>query len=156
AAKFNRAGGRVLVAADADPVKGVAMLRVRDTGIGLEPETAGQMFDVFSQADSSLDRPRGGLGLGLSVVRGGVERHGGQVAASSRGPGQGTEILVTLPVEEEPPALSAAPEEAADAANRRRVLVVEDNRDAAASLSLLLELMGHEVRVAYSGPEAVE
>jgi signal transduction histidine kinase len=155
AAKFTESGGRVTVAAEADHAKGVAVIRVLDTGIGLEPEIASHLFDVFSQADNSLDRPRGGLGLGLSVVRGVVERHGGSVTASSPGSGLGTEFLMHLPIEEEPPALSTATEDSPAPVRRRRVLVVEDNKDAATSLSVLLELMGHEVRVAYSGPEAI-
>ncbi len=158
AAKFTEAGGEVTVRAGSEPAKGSVVVRVRDTGIGMDPGFAGHVFDVFAQADRSLDRPRGGLGLGLAAVRGVVARHGGTVEATSAGPGRGTEFVVTLPAAGEPPALSAAAEETpvpANRAARRRVLVVEDNRDAAASLSTLLELMGHEVRVAYTGPEAL-
>ncbi len=155
AAKFTESGGTVSVVAGESPNRSAVELRVSDTGIGLGPEIAASLFDVFSQADSSLDRPRGGLGLGLALVRGVIERHGGTVTAASEGPGRGTNITVTLPAAGEPAALSNGSEETQAPEPRRRVLVVEDNRDAAASLSMLLELMGHEVRVATTGPEAV-
>jgi len=89
------------VALEAGP-EGVADLRIRDTGIGMEPEMVARAFDTFSQADSGLDRSRGGLGLGLALVKGLIELHGGTVAASSPGPGQGTEIAIRLPLENRP------------------------------------------------------
>jgi PAS domain S-box-containing protein len=153
AQKFTNAGGSVRVAvAVAD---GRATLSVRDDGIGIEPEMLPAIFDVFAQADKSLDRSRGGLGLGLAIVKGLVGLHGGTVAARSEGLGTGTEMVVVLPLEQEPPALARAPGAAARPAGRRRVLVVEDNRDSAESLGLLLRLSGYEVRLAYTGDDGV-
>src|SRR5262249_61665044 len=83
-----------------------AVLHVADTGIGIDPDVAGHVFDVFTQADRSLERSRGGLGLGLAVVKGLVERHGGRVEARSDGPGRGSTFTVRLPLEEEPAALA--------------------------------------------------
>jgi PAS domain S-box-containing protein len=161
AAKFTDAGGSVTVRLAID--KGSqAVVTVSDTGIGIEPEMLPRLFDVFAQADRTLARTRGGLGLGLSVVKGLVDLHGGQVAAASKGPGRGAEFTVRLPVEAEPPALAETsalwPTSAATAVplcQRLRVLVVEDQRDAAASLRMLLEMLGHETRVAYTGPDGV-
>ena len=156
AAKFTARGGRVTVrlAALAD---GQACLSVADTGRGIDSETMDRLWDVFVQADRTLDRAGGGLGLGLSVVKGVVELHGGQVAAASEGPGRGAEFMVRLPTVSEPSALSAAapPVAAPGRAKRLRVLVVEDNRDAAESLRLLLEMFGYEVRAAHTGPDGV-
>ncbi len=156
-AKFVDRGGRAALRLTADRSAAQAVLTLSDTGIGVPPEMLGRLFDVFSQADQSLDRTRGGLGLGLAVVKGLVEQHGGTVAAASAGPGQGTEFTIRLPLEPEPPALSPAPETAhrSDGA-RSRVLVIEDNHDAAESLRMLLEVLGHEVRVAFTGPEGVD
>jgi CheY-like chemotaxis protein len=151
AAKFTDRGGsvRVRVAAEA----GQAVLSVKDTGLGIRAEDLPRLFEPFAQADRSLERTRGGLGLGLSVVKAVAELHGGTVAVASEGPGRGAEFAVRLPLEAEPQALAdqaGAPE----APGRKlRVLVVEDNRDAADSLRLFLEASGHEVRVAYTGPE---
>ncbi|HYG62518.1 MAG TPA: PAS domain-containing protein [Thermoanaerobaculia bacterium] len=99
--KFTEPGGAVTVTLEEAP-DGVADLRIRDTGIGMEPEMVARAFDTFSQADSGLDRSRGGLGLGLALVKGLVELHGGTAAASSPGPGQGTEIAIRLPLEPTP------------------------------------------------------
>jgi PAS domain S-box-containing protein len=96
--KFTEPGGRVTVAL-AEAPGGIADLRIRDTGIGMEPEMVARAFDTFSQADAGLDRSRGGLGLGLALVKGLIELHGGTVEASSPGPGQGTEIAIRLPLE---------------------------------------------------------
>src|SRR5207253_790553 len=111
-----------------------AVLTVRDTGIGIEPALLPQVFDSFSQGDQTLARSRGGLGLGLSIVQGLVDLHGGQVSVESAGPGQGTTVRITLPLTE-----TRAP--AAPRRGRRRaaepslrVLIIEDNRDAAAML----------------------
>jgi PAS domain S-box-containing protein len=153
ALKFTNPDGRVALAVGA--AGGRATLSVRDTGIGIEPEFLPTIFDVFAQADKSLDRSRGGMGLGLAIVKGLVELHGGAVAARSEGLGRGTEMLVELPVEPEPQALSPAAGRRAGAGRPMRVLVVEDSRDSAESLRLLLEATGHEVRLAHSGDEGV-
>ena len=112
-------------------------------------------FSRFARADHSLDRSRGGLGLGLFVVKGLTELHGGEVSAASDGPERGAQFTVRLPLQPEPAALSVPSAALSPASRRRRVLIVEDNRDAADSLRMLLELLGHETRVAYNGPDGV-
>ncbi len=155
AQKFTDAGGRVAVQAAAEPGGGRAVVTVRDTGIGIEPDVLARMFDAFSQADTSLDRTRGGLGLGLALVKGLIELHYGEVQASSGGTGRGSEFTIRLPLET--PATPSAPVEGPGPERARcsRVLVVEDNVDAAESLRILLQLNGHEVAVAHDGPAAL-
>jgi PAS domain S-box-containing protein len=155
AGKFTAAGGEVAVRLTTGQEPGQAVLSVRDTGIGIESEVLARLFEPFSQADRGLHRTPGGLGLGLALVKGLTELHGGEVRAHSEGPGRGAEFVVTLPLEGEPAALSEVPSGVRPAGRRLRILVVEDNRDAADSLRVLLELLGHEVRVAYSGPDGV-
>ncbi|HEV8578343.1 MAG TPA: chemotaxis protein CheB [Thermoanaerobaculia bacterium] len=170
ASKFTLRGGHLWVTAEPavggpQPPGGV-VVRVRDDGIGMAPETLPRVFDLFVQADRSSDRARGGLGIGLTVVQRLVELHGGSVEAHSAGPGQGSELVVRLPVL--PPA-ETAPERHGEAADRivvspalsplvvppRRVLVVDDNVDTAESLALLLRLKGHQVETAHDGPAAL-
>ena len=154
AAKFTPATGRVTVALSVDPSARQAVLRVADTGVGIAPELLPQLFEPFVQADATLDRSKGGLGLGLALVKGLVEQHGGTVAATSEGQGRGAEFTVRLPLD-----VAVQPEgDVAGAAVRkpqRRVLIIEDNKDAADTLQEVLELDGHEVAVAYSGPEGL-
>jgi CheY-like chemotaxis protein len=156
ARKFSDRGGAVTLDVSADHARGRVVLRVRDSGIGIAPDVLPHVFEVFTQADRSLDRSRGGLGLGLAIVRGLVELHHGHVEAASDGPGRGSEFTITLPLEAAPS--GGAPPAVADRPTvaRRRVLVVEDNRDGADSLKALLEALGHEAAVAYTGPEGVE
>jgi two-component system CheB/CheR fusion protein len=130
-------------------------LWVRDTGMGIDAELLPRLFEPFSQADRTLHRASGGLGLGLALVKGLVELHGGRVEASSEGPGRGAEFVVRLPTVPEPAALSVATVVTQPSSPPVRVLVIEDNRDAADSLRMLLEVIGHEVRVAYSGPDGL-
>lgn len=106
AGKFTPAGGEVAVRLDVDGPARQAVVAVRDTGIGIEAEVLPRIFEAFAQADRSLDRARGGLGLGLAVARGLLERHGGAIEARSDGLGQGTEITLRLPCDPEPPALA--------------------------------------------------
>ena len=153
AVKFKAGGGRVELTLLEDI--GQAVLTVRDAGLGIEPHLLPILFDVFAQGDRSLHRTAGGLGLGLSLVKGFVQLHGGEVRVASRGPGTGAEFTVLLPLEKEPPALTAIPSRSWQGARRLRILIVEDSRDAADSLQLLLSLQGHEVRVAYTGPDGV-
>jgi PAS domain S-box-containing protein len=153
AVKFKAGGDRVELILRSDP--GQAVLIVRDAGLGIEPHLLPILFDVFAQGDRSLHRTTGGLGLGLSLVKGLVQLHGGEVRAASRGPGSGAEFTVVLPLEKEPAALTAIPSRSWHASRRLRILIVEDCRDAADSLQLLLNLQGHEVQVAYTGPDGV-
>jgi PAS domain S-box-containing protein len=153
AAKFTPAGGRVTVGLSGD--RGKAVIRVRDTGAGIDAQFLDSIFDPFTQAKQTLARSEGGLGLGLALVRGIVALHGGEVAARSDGAGRGAELVVSLPIvaslAEATPA--GAPESATSA--HRRVLVVDDNRDAAESLAHLVEMFGHDVCVAHDGPSAL-
>jgi PAS domain S-box-containing protein len=155
AAKFTNVGGRVSLCLHRAPEGDVAVLEVEDNGIGMDPEMLERLFEPFSQADRSLARSRGGLGLGLALVKGLVELHGGTVEASSRGSGEGSCFRLRIPLSGGP----AAEEPAAAAettAVSRNVLVIEDYADAAESLRLLLELAGHQVEVASNGLAGVE
>jgi CheY-like chemotaxis protein len=156
AARFTDPGGRVTVRLAVEAGRGQAVLAVRDTGVGIEAGLLPHLFEVFTQADRSLERSRGGLGLGLALVKGLTELHGGEVQASSPGPGRGAEFVVRLPVQPEPAALSNIPAAPGRAPKRLRVLVVEDNQDSADMLQMLLGLFGHEVRVACTGPAGVQ
>jgi PAS domain S-box-containing protein len=155
AAKYTPPGGRIEVIAEA--MGGEVALCVRDDGIGIDPEMLPHVFDLFSQADRSLDRAQGGLGLGLALVSRLVELHGGRVEARSAGCGQGAEFVAYLPAAEgrEPDAGADNRTDAAQATTAR-VLLVEDNVDAADALGMLLELLGHEVRVVHDGLAALE
>ncbi|WP_242343986.1 hybrid sensor histidine kinase/response regulator [Anaeromyxobacter terrae] len=148
-AKFTPRGGAVTVRVEEGPGR-AALLQVCDTGEGIEADVLPRLFEPFSQADRSLARSRGGLGLGLSVVKRLVELHGGTVAATSAGKGAGTEVAVRLPLAAAPraPAPREAPGVAACAAH---VLIVEDNADAAETLRDALELEGVVVTVAPDG-----
>jgi signal transduction histidine kinase len=161
ASKFTDASGTVTVRLlqDKEQPEGVslsALLTVRDTGIGMDRAMVERVFDTFSQADSSLDRSRGGLGLGLALVRGLVQLHGGDVDAASAGLGRGTEITIRLPLSGTvvPSAPCNAPIEPGAPANR--VLVIEDHVDAAESLRLLFTMTGHTVEVAHDGPGGLQ
>jgi signal transduction histidine kinase/DNA-binding response OmpR family regulator len=156
AAKYTREGGRVDLCMEQEDQE--VVFRVRDNGIGIEPEMLSRVFDLFTQVDCSLDRSQGGLGIGLTLVRSLVEMHQGRVEALSRGPGQGSEFVVRLPALKE--TIAAPPEGRIGHAECLekgpcRVLVVDDNVDAAESLAILLRLSGHEVRMARDGPEAL-
>jgi PAS domain S-box-containing protein len=153
AVKFTNPEGAVSVAVTTNP--GGVQLAVRDNGIGIEPEVLPTVFDVFSQADKTLARSPGGLGLGLAIVDGLVKLHGGSVRARSEGLGRGTEMIVSLPGEQEPAALVSSTRRRSIASRRLRVLVIEDNLDSAESLRMLLEVSGYEVRVAHTGRDGV-
>ncbi len=134
-------------------------IAVRDNGIGIPAAALPTIFEMFAQVDRSEERVSGGLGIGLCLVKGLVEMHGGSVAAASAGPGKGACFTVRLPARAEREALPAgtpAGSEAVAAASRKRILVADDNADAALSMAMLLELMGHEVRTAYDGADAIE
>jgi PAS domain S-box-containing protein len=154
AAKYTEIGGRIAV--DVGREGEEAVVSVRDTGVGIAPELLPRIFDLFTQAERSLDRSEGGLGIGLTVVKRLVEMHGGRVEVYSV-LGQGSGFVVRLPV---PPPQGRPPEASSPAAARPptrtlRVVVVDDNVDQADSTALLLRASGHEVRVAYSGKDAL-
>jgi CheY-like chemotaxis protein len=155
AAKYTPPGGRIQLIAERQGDE--VAVKVRDSGIGIPADMLPHVFEMFTQVDRSLERSQGGLGIGLSIVRGLVELHGGSVEVRSEGPGQGSEISVRLAVH---PSMANVPAAANDrrpaAPPRRRILVVDDNRDSADSLALLLTLQGSEVRTAYDGLEAIE
>jgi two-component system CheB/CheR fusion protein len=148
AQKFTPDGGRVTVSLERDGMR--AVIRVRDTGIGIEPSQIPTLFQPFVQASQGLDRSRGGLGLGLAVARGLVELHGGWISIHSDGQGRGTEVTFELPVVAANWFADPAPADAAPIA-RRRILIIEDHADTAASLETLLVAEGHEVRTAPDG-----
>jgi PAS domain S-box-containing protein len=154
AAKYTDRGGRIRLAVECRGAE--VVVSVQDTGIGIPAPMLPKVFDVFTQVDRNLERAHAGLGIGLSIVKRLVEMHGGTVEAHSAGPGAGSEFVVHLPVAETggPAPAPAAGEPARSGA--RRVLVVDDNRDAAESLALVLELMGDEVRTGHDGLEALE
>ncbi len=154
AAKYTEQAGRIGLTAEREGEW--VLIRVKDTGIGIPPEMLSRIFEMFTQADRSLERSQGGLGIGLTLVQRLVEMHGGRVTAHSAGPGQGSEFTVRLPVAPDTTGVAAtSSEEEKAAAARRRILVVDDNRDAADSLAVLLRLLGNEVHTAYDGLEAV-
>ncbi|BDG08839.1 hybrid sensor histidine kinase/response regulator [Anaeromyxobacter paludicola] len=153
ALKFTPGGGRVVVALRADGRE--VELRVRDTGVGMSPATLARLFEPFAQAEQPLARTAGGLGLGLALVKGLVELHGGSVAARSEGLGLGSELAFRLPLAPAAPAAAAAPGPAV-APRSRDILLVEDNVDAGQSLAEILALEGHRVRVARDGRSALE
>jgi PAS domain S-box-containing protein len=133
-----------------------AVVRVRDEGIGIDSQVLPHIFDLFFQADQSLDRAQGGLGVGLTIVRAIVDMHAGQVEARSDGPGKGSEFVVRLPLADETEAESPlVPAARKPQTVPRRILIVEDNADAAQSLAMLLEISGHSVQIARDGPMAL-
>ncbi|MEP7344441.1 MAG: chemotaxis protein CheB [Gemmatimonadaceae bacterium] len=168
AAKFTPAGGHISLkvgvaqgygrtAGEHRNQRGEAVIRIRDDGIGIPSQSLGRIFDMFTQADPSPSRVRGGLGVGLSLVRSLVEMHGGRVQALSQGAGQGSEFVVYLPISEGRGVSlesSSTPEEN-ERVFSRKILVVDDNVDQAESLALLLKQRGHSVLVAHRGDEAL-
>jgi len=149
AVKYTPAGGTIRVVVEREG--GEAVLRVADTGIGLSPELAVRVFDLFVQGGRDLDRSLGGLGIGLTLVRRLAEMHGGSASVQSAGPEQGSEFIVRLPAIDRP-AVTARAQPARSAIASREVLVVEDNADARETLSMLLELAGHRVHAESDGP----
>jgi len=155
AIKYTPAGGRIEV--DVAREGDSAVIRVKDSGIGISADLIPSIFDLFVQGERSLDRSEGGLGIGLTLVKRLVSLHGGTVSAHSEGPGRGSEFTIRLPAL----ARSAVPHEPEAAGTiapqhrRSRVMIVDDNRDSADTLSALLDAWGHEVRTFYDGPTAL-
>jgi PAS domain S-box-containing protein len=153
-ARYTERGGRITLRAERRG--GEAVVTVADTGIGIPADMLPRIFDMFTQADRPQERSKGGLGIGLSLVRGLVEMHKGSIEAKSGGTGKGSEFVVRLPLQP-PPDPGQRPAEGDREARcpAYRILVVDDNEDAADSLGTMLELMGHTTRTAYDGLEAV-
>jgi PAS domain S-box-containing protein len=158
AAKYTPEGGHITLSAERK--KDLALVRVRDTGVGIPRESLKKIFELFAQGERTLDRSEGGLGIGLTLVRQLVEMHGGDVQGFSEGPGKGSEFVVELPL-----VASAKESDEIDDGGRalepppiskRRVLVVDDNHDAAISMRMFLRAWGYDVLTAHDGPSALE
>lgn len=156
-AKYTHRGGRIRLVVETNDT-GIA-ISVSDDGIGIPPAMLGRVFDMFIQVDRALEKTTGGLGIGLSLVKGLVEMHGGTIEAHSPGEGLGSEFVVRLPVIPAPTtdALSGPGEPVVEGAPAApmRILVVDDNIDSAESLGQLLEMLGHEIRTAHDGEAGI-
>jgi CheY-like chemotaxis protein/anti-sigma regulatory factor (Ser/Thr protein kinase) len=153
AAKYTPEGGCIEVAMEAD-AREVA-LSVRDNGAGMAPELVSAAFDLFHQGQRTLDRAQGGLGIGLALVKSLAEQHGGKVSAESAGPGQGSCFTVRLPRSDGAPAEATTASASAPTPAPKRILVVDDNADAAQTMAMLLEMLGHEAAVEYDPLQAL-
>ena len=154
AAKYTPEGGRITLTAER---RGdVVEIRVADNGIGIPRENLGSIFDMFTQVESHAFHAQGGLGIGLALVKGLAALHGGTIEARSDGPGKGSEFRLRLPAGVAVPTPTRSPSRPGEGHAPLKVLIVDDNRDAASSLSTLVSLMGHEVRVAFEGEKALE
>ena len=156
AAKYTDPGGQIQLRAAREGSE--IVVAIRDNGIGISAQVMPRLFTMFAQSPRALSRAEGGLGIGLSLVRGLVSLHGGRVEARSDGPGTGSEFIVRLPIGTplaETPGIEAAEQSVVTGAGLK-ILVVDDNRDAADSCAMLLELSGHHVQTAYAGRRALE
>jgi CheY-like chemotaxis protein/two-component sensor histidine kinase len=153
AARYTEAGGEIVVKVAKD--RDFATVEVQDNGGGIPPESLPVIFDLFTRAHRSAERPQGGLGIGLSLVRNLVEMHGGTVEARSAGMKQGSEFIVRLPLMKQAARAGQPLRTQSGRETPRRIVVIDDNLDAAESLAMLLRLKGHEVHVAYDGPSGV-
>ena len=156
AAKYTGEGGKIAI--EVSRADGAVVVRVRDNGIGISAEMLSSIFDLFTQADRSLDRSQGGLGIGLTLVRRLVELHGGSVQAYSEGPTRGSEFVIHLPALTTPPLAAPAPGRLIanhQVSRTRRVLIVDDHPDVVRSLARLLRSAGHDVRTARDGASAL-
>ena len=159
AGKYTKPGGRIDVSLRAEADE--AVVRIRDTGVGIAPEMLPKIWEMFAQADTSADQAKSGLGIGLSLARQLVHLHAGRIEAASEGLGKGSEFTVRLPLvaaaaSEIAVAESASPEKMEAASMARRILVVDDNADAADSLAVLLGIWGHNAKIAHDGVAALE
>ena len=159
AAKYTEPRGRIHVTAqkDGDQVE----LRIKDTGIGISAEMLSRVFDMFTQERQALDRAQGGRGRGRTIVKSQVELHGGSIRALSPGVGKGSEFVIRLPLATMPSNKQATDKTHSGSAvlatrTGRRILVVDDNVDAARMMADALEAVGHDTRVAFDGPAALE
>lgn len=158
AAKYSQPQSRIRLSAALED--GELVARVRDTGLGLEPDKLQQIFDMFVQVGPSQERAQGGLGIGLTLVKRLVEMHGGRIEAHSEGIGKGSEFVMRLPVVAVTKTAAGDAKSASDQAHKDqvkcRVLVVDDNVDSAESMAMMLQLSGHEVSMAHDGVQAIE
>ena len=158
AAKYTETNGHIWLSAQREGDQ--AVLRVRDSGIGIAPDMLPHVFDLFVQADHTSTKAQGGLGIGLTLVKNLVEMHNGTVEAHSTGLKSGSEFIVRLPLAVGESEMAFSTDEGAEQVDAsfsgHRLLVVDDNHDAADSLARLLQLQGHEVRVVYDGPTALK
>lgn len=155
AAKYTGEGGKIMLSVKREGTD--VVIEVRDTGIGIAPDILPQIFDLFTQADHTLAHSQGGLGIGLTLVRQLVEKHGGTVTATSAGVDQGSSFKVRLPaLPMESSSIEAEPPESELPIHKFRILVVDDYADAAESLTMLLKTEGHEVETADCGMKAIE
>jgi CheY-like chemotaxis protein len=152
-AKYTDTGGRITLTTRTQG--DTFTVQVQDTGMGLAREALPGLFEMFSQQHGGSDQSEGGLGIGLSLVKGLVELHGGTVHAESEGLGRGSRFTVSLPLGRRPEEAAAVVSSAPADPNHRRILVADDNRDAAEALAMLLGHLGHEVRVVFDGHSAL-
>ncbi len=163
AAKYTERGGHIWLTVEAESEGGQpsreVLIRVKDTGIGIPADQLPHIFEMFRQVDYSLERSQGGLGIGLTLVKWLTEMHGGTVEVHSDGPNKGSEFIVRLPIVTEQPTQqpsSSGDGECKVAAGPCKVLIVEDSEDTATSMRTILLMMGHDVRIAHDGIQAVE
>jgi CheY-like chemotaxis protein len=155
AARYTPERGAISVKARAEA--GWAVVQVRDTGRGIERDIIGRIFDMFVQGRSPLQRVGGGLGVGLALARRIAEMHGGRIEAQSEGENKGSEFTLKLPLLDEAAGVSSArAERRSESPPARRILIVDDNVDAAATLHMLLQSLGHETRMAHDGMRALK
>jgi PAS domain S-box-containing protein len=155
-AKYMDRGGHIRLTAERQGSE--VLVSVKDAGIGIAADQLPRLFQMFSQVDTAVERSQGGLGIGLTLVKQLVEMHGGRIEAHSEGLGKGAEFVVRLPVVvgEGGPETAGGTGEPADPRSSLRILIVDDNRDAADSLVMLLQLMGNDTRTAYDGQQGVD
>jgi signal transduction histidine kinase len=157
AAKYTDAGGQIVL--NVEVQDGIAVISIRDTGVGIAQEKLPDIFDLFMQIDTSITRAQGGLGIGLTLVKNIIEMQGGTIEALSDGLDKGSTFIVKLPVVDPVPVEESAEEEAekqADCAPPLKILIVDDNEASAKTLGWMLEMLGHEITLAYEGPEAIK
>lgn len=153
AAKYSADGSVISITVAQETLE--AVTRIRDTGMGIAPDLLPHIFELFTQADRSLDRSEGGLGIGLAIVRKLIELHDGSVEANSNGIGKGSEFVVRLPVTQDVPEMKIETPQTPDQVPLR-ILVVDDNMDSAMTMRMALALKGHQVEAAHDGPAAIQ
>ncbi|MFL5241779.1 MAG: response regulator [Gemmataceae bacterium] len=155
AVKFTNAGDEITIKLESDLLARQCLITVRDTGIGISEELLPKIFEIFTQGEQGIDRKRGGLGLGLALVKGLVELQGGSVRVASRGVGQGAEVGIILPLVNKSKDKVRPISNNVSSGVQQRILIIEDNCDSASTLRALLECYGHHVETAHSGPAGV-